>query len=106
MKRLVKNGQVYLDGTEPKCVKEKEIFKKFEPIEDLAEQLGIDLDNKQALTDLLKKLKVLDIIKTKLVDAKLIHYCPSVASYNNAIEYEIGYKALTTKEFELLKEIL
>ena len=43
MKRLIKDGDVILDGTGPRYVKEKEAFEKLEKYENIEEELGIDL---------------------------------------------------------------
>lgn len=43
MKRLVKNGKIILDGTDPLYVKEEQALRKLEELEDIEEELGIDL---------------------------------------------------------------
>lgn len=42
MKRLVKNGKIYLDGTLPCYEKERMAFEKLETIENWEEQTGLD----------------------------------------------------------------
>ena len=43
MERLIKNGDVILDGTLTRYQKEKRAFEKLEKLEDIEEKLGIDL---------------------------------------------------------------
>lgn len=43
MKRLVKNGKIILDGTDPLYVKEEQALRKLEELENIEEELGIEL---------------------------------------------------------------
>ena len=43
MERLIKNGDVILDGTLTRYQKEKQAFEKLEKLEDIEEELEIDL---------------------------------------------------------------
>jgi hypothetical protein len=43
MKRLVKNGKIILDGTDPLYAKEEQALRKLEELENIEEELGIDL---------------------------------------------------------------
>ena len=43
MKRLIKNGDIILDGTQTRQQAEKQAFKKLEEFETIEEELGIDL---------------------------------------------------------------
>lgn len=43
MKRLVKNGKIILDGTDPLYVKEEQALRKLEELENIEEELGVDL---------------------------------------------------------------
>ena len=42
MEKLVQNGEVYLDGTDPKYVKEKKIYSKLEKIQNYEEKMQMD----------------------------------------------------------------
>lgn len=43
MERLIKNGDVILDGTLTRYQKEKQAFEKLKKLEDIEEELGLDL---------------------------------------------------------------
>lgn len=81
MKRLVKNGEIILDGTLNRAEKEKEILEKFEKHEELEEELGIDLykifkDRQLYVLDEETNEKVLvDIIRIEL-DSEMLYLAP------------------------------
>lgn len=56
MKKLIKNGDVILDGTSPRYAKEKEAFRKLEIIECVLEKHNILYE---MLDDVLKSVVVL-----------------------------------------------
>lgn len=42
MKRLVKNGEIYLDGTLPKYKKERMVYEQFETIDNIIERHNLE----------------------------------------------------------------
>lgn len=81
----------------------EDLMEQYELVMDLIEQYELKMKNKS------KKLKALDIIKQKEVDAGLIMETPNVASYNRYFEHSkiISLtKKLTQEEYNLVKEVL
>lgn len=81
----------------------EDLMEQYELVMDLIEQYELKIKNKS------KKLKALEIIKQKEVDAGLIMETPNVAHYNRYFEHSkiISLtKKLTQEEYDLVKEVL
>lgn len=63
MKRLVKNGKIILDGTEPLYVKEQEALEKLEKLEEMMEKFNIEDTD-----DLYFTLKHLRAVKRRYIE--------------------------------------
>ena len=81
VKKLIKNGDIILDGTGARYEKEKEAFNKLSRLEDIEEELGIDL------ITLFKALKNGVYMSTKHFDIVYCK-CPKI------IHYKSGWKIL------------
>ena len=86
MKRLVKNGKIYLDGTAPCYEKEKLAFEKLEAIEDFEEENN---------TNALSCLKAIKVFKDILIKSNAVinferHEVGKHIWYEMSIDFEDG----------------
>lgn len=81
---------------------------KYDLIENAVDKLGQFEDigekhNVKSIDDLDKKLKALEIIKSKSIEVSLLKICEDVMAYNNEVK-ELYW--LTREEFEIVKSII
>ena len=131
MKSLIKNGDITLDGTAPRYIKEQEAFLKLEVIEGILEKYGIEdlrvLDEilqvhkflidhdystlpKKDFDLLFNKIKALEVIISKKVNINAFLKATGAKGkqrewqYNKTITDKDRW--LTQNEFDLLKGVL
>lgn len=105
MERLIKNGDVILDGTLTRYQKEKQAFEKLEKLEDIEEKFGIDL---------ITLFKLIDVVYVYSYGHKNIIRCSNdgVSLYDNSITIYNGTCVVSYplseygKSFALTKEEL
>lgn len=105
MKRLIKNGDVILDGTLTRYQKEKQAFEKLEKLEDIEEKLGIDLITLFKLIDALYVYSYGHTDIVRCLNDGVSLYDKSITIYNGTcvISYPLSEYG---KSFALTKEEL